>query len=349
MVYDAGVAWHLNLDNLCAQRIDAQMPPGAAIDLMILSHSDKDHISSAAELLRLRTVKQIVRTGHARNTEAWCEMDYLVKTKLGGAKQLPMADYRNRLKACDESSNPIWVWRDEPWPVARAVDFNLQYFPISPGNDRFTIGQSPNAPTLTLLFGLHKTPDTWDDDFPHGSLESRQRNAISIVAKLVHFGHSVLFTGDAVGLRHGTGTSVEDLGERCIATERALLQFDDVGDVSLDSDILIAPHHGSPNGSCLEFIRRVSPGQVVFPAGHKYSHPALSTASRYQAAGVDPCDMLRTDRGDDEGRREWSGPARVDREPDHHSDDDILITLTRSGAAAEYRQKIGGVDRCPGW
>ena len=111
------------------------------------------------------------------------------------------------------------------------------------------------------------------------------------------------------------------------------------------------PHHGSANGSCLDFIQRVNPDRVVFPAGHEYGHPAFSTAKRYFLAGVDKCHMLRTDRGDDEGQKkgEWFGPAQIDRHRDPISDDDILITLSSAGATAVYTDKLGDVADCPAW
>ena len=349
MVYDAGVAWQQYQPRLCAQKIHAAMPEGAEIALLILSHSDADHINSAAELLRLRAVRRVVRTGHVRATKPWCEMDYMINTKLGGAEELDAHELSQQLDQCDRTGVPIKVTYNTPTPTSKTVDFNLAHHSIDPGHDAIPLGSATHATTVSLLFGLSSSPDAWDDDFPPGSRQSRRRNAISIVAKLEYRGSSVLFTGDAVGLPEGKGLSDDALRECCIATERSLVGLHDSGTISLRSDILIAPHHGSANGSCLDFIQRVNPDRVVFPAGHKYGHPARSTAERYRLAGVHKCDMLRTDRGDDEGENEWLGPARMRGDKDPISDDDILITLTSTGATAEYADRLGSVADCPDW
>ena len=85
MVYDAGVGLRAGSSNTCAKRIDQLMPAGAAIDVLILSHSDADHISSVARLLQLRDVHRVARTGHERDTKAWCRADYWIKVKVDGA------------------------------------------------------------------------------------------------------------------------------------------------------------------------------------------------------------------------------------------------------------------------
>ena len=38
--------------------------------------------------------------------------------------------------------------------------------------------------------------------------------------------------------------------------------------ITIDSDVMIAPHHGGGNGSSTKFIEAVSPKYVIFPAGH---------------------------------------------------------------------------------
>lgn len=347
MVYDAG-AQVLKEDHMCARRIHSEMPVGADIDVMILSHSDHDHVSGAGELLRRRTVNRVIRTGQPRATTAWCDMDYEVKVKLGGGTELDPQDRLAAIEECDETGVPVEVFENNSPPTPKAVDFNLVHYSIIPGEEVFRLGASSDAPTVTLLFGLDKTPDKWDDDFPSGSRPSRQRNAISIIAKVEYRDHSVLFTGDSVGLT--SGTSAGNLEEPCIATERELIQSHNDGDIALRSNILIAPHHGSANGSCLEFISKVDPDQVIFAAGRGHRHPTYPTYLRYARAGVEDCDMLRTDRGDHEGRNEWRGPAHIDnRQRDDHSDDDILITLDSDGAFAEYMWKLGTVDDCPNW
>ncbi len=55
----------------------------------------------------------------------------------------------------------------------------------------------------------------------------------------------------------------------------------------LSADILVAPHHGSKTSSTSEFIAKVSPAHVLFPAGYRnrYHHPDAGVVGRYLAHG----------------------------------------------------------------
>ena len=115
--------------------------------------------------------------------------------------------------------------------------------------------------------------------------------------RLVFAGRSILFTGDAVG-RH-----IGDPADALLGSERVMVENAAV--IAIDSDVLIAPHHGVDNGSSAAFIHAVSPTWVIFPSGHAHSHPRATTAARYLAHGVALDRIFRTDLGDDEGDSEW--------------------------------------------
>lgn len=350
MVYDAGVGFDAGSQRICAQQIDGEMPTGEEIDLLVLSHSDADHINSVPELFNLREIRRVVRTGHPRATKAWCTVDYLIKTSLDGGIAYDSSDLSVLMDDCEETGNPIWVWRESVSPPPKNLDFNLQYFSLIPGVDSVRLGSTIHAPLVTFLFGLHKTPDAWDDDFPSGrSRVSRQRNAISIIAKLEHLGSSVLFTGDSVGLSDGTSSRTDDLNEACIATEKALLDSEESGNIDLESDVLIAPHHGSSNGSCLDFIDAVAAKSVVFSAGHQHHHPSYPAARRYFQAGLDECFMFRTDREDNEGAGEWHGPAQINGHKDGSLDDSVIIEIDSNGVVVRYANPIGTSTACANW
>ena len=171
---------------------------------------------------------------------------------------------------------------------------------MSPGKDRYPVAST--GATVTLLHGRNDAPPSWDKHFASGDLRSRQRNAISIIAKLEFHGRSVLFTGDSVGLDRYGQSKVE---APCVATEQDLVQGHNSKDFDLASDVLIAPHHGSSNGSCLEFIKTVSPRWTIFASGNGHRHPTKTVVSRYLKAGIATSRIFRTDRGDNEGGSEW--------------------------------------------
>jgi len=56
----------------------------------------------------------------------------------------------------------------------------------------------------------------------------------------------------------------------------------------LQSEVLVAPHHGSKTSSTPEFIDAVSPEYVLFPAGYRsrYHHPSAAVVRRYADRGI---------------------------------------------------------------
>jgi beta-lactamase superfamily II metal-dependent hydrolase len=67
MVYDAG-RWD---NSFCSNAVRELVPEGGEIDLLILSHSDADHIGEVETILTEHPVRLILRTGHARETATW--------------------------------------------------------------------------------------------------------------------------------------------------------------------------------------------------------------------------------------------------------------------------------------
>ncbi|MDR4507397.1 MAG: hypothetical protein MRJ65_04010, partial [Candidatus Brocadiaceae bacterium] len=123
--------------------------------------------------------------------------------------------------------------------------------------------------------------------------------------------------------------------ESSISAEKYMV--DNSGFIPIDSDVLIAPHHGADNASSVRFIKAVSPDFVIFSAGHKYSHPRASTAKRYIDNGVNQNKIFRTDFGDDEGGQEWDfGEISGHKDPVGDDDVDVLI-LSDWTIRVEYR------------
>jgi len=274
MMYDTG---HWNSDDAVLNAVTDVIEEGSAIELLVLSHSDADHLGATDEICARYRVKRVLRTGMTRTTKTWREADDAIRREV---------------------------------ETDGAMDINLSRVEFPPGAT-YRFGDA----LVTMVFGLGRVPQTWRSALS----ESEERNAISIVVRLVYDGKSVLFPGDTVG--RGIG----DPAETCIAAEREMVE--NAVAIPIDSDILIAPHHGADNGSSSCFIEAVSPEWVIFPAGHSHEHPRASTAERYLAAGVDIDNIFRTDRGDNEGPPEWehlSGNTK-----DRRGDDTVLIRLIK--------------------
>ncbi len=194
--------------------------------------------------------------------------------------------------------------------TADASVMNLQTMELVPGTT-IPLGDA----TVTLVAGWGK----WTDP---GPTAAEKRNAISIVVRLDYRGSSVLFTGDTVGRR------IPDLDSACKdAEERMVLN---VATAPLKADVLLAPHHGANNASSTCFIDAVQPQFVIFSAGHNHKHPRAAAAERYVTHGVVEGNMFRTDRGDDEGGKEWA-EGRIAGCHDKAGDDDVEILLMGNG------------------
>ncbi len=249
MVYDAG-HWYGKTETM--EGISSVVPEGEEIDLLVLSHSDSDHIAAVPNILAKYTVKTIIRSGLERTPGTWVNANEAIKT-------------------AKESGTTV---------------INLKHDILRPGST-FIFGET----LVTFICGFYAPPDRWD--IKGGKTGSEFRNAGSIVVRLTHNGKSILYTGDAVG-RH-----IDDLPDTLIATEKFMVDNSDA--IIIDSDVLIAPHHGADNGNSEAFISEVSPDYVIFSAGHMHEHPRGVAVQRYIDYGLEKEKMYRTDLKDNEG------------------------------------------------
>ena len=289
MVFDAG-HWD---SSRCHDAVEELVPQGATVDLVVLSHSDSDHLASADEILATYSVGTLIWAPYFRVIE--------------------------RASAPTTWKNVRAAIRDALDDGTLGSEWSLARRRLQPGTE-LSFGDVK----LTLLSGFNRPPLRWGlrND------RSKHRNAGSIVARLDYQGHSVLFTGDAVGRLDGADD------DNCIATEEHLLDTFEAN--ALRADVLIAPHHGADNASSVRFLHAVQPTFVVFSAGSDHRHPRGTAAARYLAAGVDLADIFRTDLGDGEGGDEWDEGAGAQGFRDPVGDDDVEIRLGADGVTVSY-------------
>ena len=93
-------------------------------------------------------------------------------------------------------------------------------------------------------------------------------NAMSCVVRVSGGGRSALLTGD-----------IEREQEAVLVAEHG---------AALQSDVLIAPHHGSRTSSSAVFLDAVAPKIAVFQAGYRnrFGHPAADVLERYRTRGI---------------------------------------------------------------
>jgi competence protein ComEC len=136
-------------------------------------------------------------------------------------------------------------------------------------------------PSIKLLWGRVPTDPGWGKN-RYGKLNFDNNNNHSVVIR-VDFGEaSLLLTGDL------ETEAIHDL----------LTKYQ--GTTTLDTDVYLAGHHGSRNGSTLELIEAVTPEMAVISFGDpdreaywtawKYGHPNISIVTMLESN----CTSLRT-------------------------------------------------------
>lgn len=162
MVYDTG---HWNHDDLVFRCVKELIPADQTIDLMVLSHSDSDHLAATDEIFEAYTVERVIRTGLEREERAtWRDADRAVRT------------------AWQAGDTAVISMKHQPWGWGPGSAFQF--------GDVY----------VTFLSGVYWPPDETDWNLPG---MSKNRNAGSIVVRLNYNGKAVLFTGDAVGRLDG--------------------------------------------------------------------------------------------------------------------------------------------------
>src|SRR5574341_111333 len=78
LIYDAG-HWQ-STQRLAAAR---QIVDGDEVDLLVISHSDSDHLGEADDILAAFNVRHIVRTGMVRTSDAWDNYNQAVAREAG--------------------------------------------------------------------------------------------------------------------------------------------------------------------------------------------------------------------------------------------------------------------------
>lgn len=259
LLYDAG-----DNGSFCRNAVE-ELIPGDKIDLVILSHSDADHIGELPAILALKHADTIVFPGdaHIEETET----------------------IRRELTAITTAGNAgtrVWSLAADPLPDTDAA-----------GVRSFQLGEA----SVTLIAG-------WSNgDMTIGPGEAplpkpEHNNALSIVARLEYRGRSILLTGDTVGRFRG------DANSRCAYAERIMTEAAAAWPIASDV-LIGQHHGGDNASSNCFIRAVSPKYVVFSAGNKGYRHPSQAAADRFLAFGVPPVRMFRTDRGDDEGAGEW--------------------------------------------
>ena len=150
------------IGNACADGVD-KLLPDMGLSMVVLTHSDGDHLGNLPLILESREVGTLLWTGY---TPPHC-------THVGASGCTTFFNAREAIGevAADQSSV-----------------LNLKTTPLASGQV-FELGEVE----ITFLAGWHEFPDV-------GQMSpSEISNAVSIMVRISHGGRSILVTGDAIG------------------------------------------------------------------------------------------------------------------------------------------------------
>jgi beta-lactamase superfamily II metal-dependent hydrolase len=185
VIYDAG-HWE-NYGKRTLAQVNEYIEPGSTIELLILSHTDGDHIGAAENIIRNYIVKKVLWTGYERS---------MISSSAS-------TDAFKRLES---------VLNNPPYPIEN-VNLNTLDSTITPGT-KVSFGDA----SLTFLCGFGKPEADW----PLMSV-GEKLNSVSIIMKLEYKGRSVLFSGDAVGRHVGDPASTLIATEKFVVEEASAL------------------------------------------------------------------------------------------------------------------------------
>lgn len=93
-IYDAG-RWNGDSRNHAVATVQSIIPPGSNVDLLVLSHSDADHLGAVPEICHTYNVRKVLRTGFERDTGTWRDADAAIQNEVvnHGCTDIRLTEY----------------------------------------------------------------------------------------------------------------------------------------------------------------------------------------------------------------------------------------------------------------
>jgi len=317
VLFDAGGA-HSDGGKVTFEKIQKEIDTNSTIELVVVSHSDADHLYAVKNVLETYKVKRIIHTGYAKPKH--------IKN--------PNSTYNGMLNAIESSrirNNTV---------VINLNSLNRQVNQ----SDNLTIGDVQ----FEFLCGFGRPLDEWD--LEGADHESERLNAVSIVVKMTYKEASVLFTGDAVGRFR------RDSPETLKATDKFLIEHR-LDDLDADV-VIAPHHgadNGSSSAFCKATSPKwvIFPAGSTYghPVKQTVERYHTSGTTSYE-------NMFRTDRGEGyisstklqkyqgvthEQLVEWNGQS-LKRCKDQLGDDDVIIDVDAQGHISVFYKNADPCD-----
>lgn len=288
MLYDAG-----DRGVFCAKAVQ-DIVPESNIDLVVLSHSDADHVGELDTILASKSAGTIIHPGDAHPMTA------------------ALRQTRDAIAAAGLRGARVWNVAELPLPTG----------PTALAERHFAIGSA----SATIVAGWGDGNQTRGVTEPPLD-DSERNNALSIVVRFEFGGHSVLLTGDTVG-RH-----IDDVPATCKNAERIMVEQAGSWPIQSEVLVGQHHGADNATSNCFLSAVDPS-HVVFSAGHKNYRHPRNSTVRRLLLSGLTPERIFRTDRGDNEPwkrggkwrEQEWIYGAIKDC-TDLPGDDDVEIWL----------------------
>jgi hypothetical protein len=301
-----------------------------AIDVLMVSHVDDDHIRGVLELsAELRLAKEEQQPAEFRVTELWHNsFDKLLKTT---PKQLkvtassvaqdvvagePSTDEERDLRKVLASVAQGATLRDDAkflsWSVNAAFGDELVMATEDPNRVSFdNLELTVLGPMQSELKALSKKHDQWLKQVENGEsslaafTDPSVTNLSSLVLLVAAGDRTMLLTGDARGDKILEGLELSGV-------------VDEGGEIEVD--LFKVPHHGSTNNSAPELFERIRAQHYVFSGDGEHGNPERETIEMLlDARGADAFDLYFTYplAEIDEGRKaDWEREREKEKKKD---------------------------------
>ncbi len=116
VIYDAG-NWDAD-GRMAFDKISEIIPLGSDIEMMVLSHTDADHLGAVERICNSYRVRRVLRTGQTRDTKTWLRADAAIRREV-------------ELEGCN-----VYSLRDMNLPAGSVFDFDTSMFTVVSGYNK---------------------------------------------------------------------------------------------------------------------------------------------------------------------------------------------------------------------
>ena len=249
LVYDTGAQMGVSMDGAKLAILPYLKSQGwHQVNTLVISHSDSDHAGGTLSLVNSLPVKKAI-------------------------------------------SGQPGIMNQRLQSKGNTPNHNLNHQPNNELSNELNNKQNKHESKKIPLFSLCHAGQSWQEDgvlfelLSPGLVDIGEAlttdNDLSCVLKITASGQSVLITGDLS--QRGEAVLIEKFGQKKVAQSSDLKSTPFI----LQSDLLIAGHHGSKSSTGQAWLKVVAPNKIVFSAGylnryHFPNQPVLARIEKYR-------------------------------------------------------------------